>query len=483
MFYAPDGSFIAASSENEARTKLGLDSDVKLEQDPDVLDTWFSSWLWPLTTMRWLFDGTTEETADLKKFLPTDLLVTAPDIIFFWVARMIMATAKFKNEIPFKDVYFTSLIRDGKGRKLSKSLGNSPDPINIVDKYGADAVRFTIIFLSPLGQDIKMDVDVEQQDVPSIEIGRNFANKIWNAARLVQMKAEQANALDNPEEIKALDDSELSLADKWILSRLNSTIQSIVNSLDTYRVDEYSKTLYDFIWRDFCDWWLEIFKIQLNESPNAAYSQALVKFALDIFDGILKLLHPVMPFITEEIYHILNDIPDEKSISTECSPIPIIESINPEIEQKFELFKLVVEEVRKIRANSGIVPSQKVPLILSCKDQEQKEFFENQTKNIQSIVKASELTIGIGITKPENSISSVVREIEIFIQQESMDMEKERERLSKEIERLERYIQGSEKKLSNESFVAKAPENIISFEREKLASMKESLEKLKSMLG
>lgn len=482
VFYAPDGRFSAANSEDDARDKLSLDSNVQLEQDPDVLDTWFSSWLWPLTTMRWLYDGKTEDTEDLLKFLPTDLLVTAPDIIFFWVARMIMATAKFKNEIPFKDVYFTSTIRDGKGKKLSKSLGNSPDPINIIDKYGADAVRFTIIFLSPLGQDIKMDVNVEQQDIPSMEIGRNFANKIWNAARLVQMKAEQTFESENNEKENLLDYTELSLADKWILSRLHSIIKSIGNSLDSYRVDEYSKTLYDFIWRDFCDWWLEIFKIQLNESPNTAYTKALVKFALDLFDNILKLLHPVMPFITEEIYHILNDIPEEKSISTENTPNLNVKLIASEIEQKFELFQLLIEEIRRVRANSGIAPSQKVPLFISCKDTEQKDFFENQSKNIQSLVKISELTIGIGIAKPENSLSSVVREIEIFIQQDAMDIEKERERLKKEIERLERNIQTSEKKLNNESFVSKAPENIISYEREKLASMKDSLEKLKAML-
>ncbi len=482
VFYAPDGRFTAANSEDEAKNKLGLESNISLEQDHDVLDTWFSSWLWPLTTMRWLFDGKTEDTEDLLKFLPTDLLVTAPDIIFFWVARMIMVTSKFKNEIPFKDVYFTSTIRDGKGQKLSKSLGNSPDPINIIDKYGADAIRFTIIFLSPLGQDIKMDVNVEQQDIPSMEIGRNFANKIWNASRLIQMKAEQFIEAENLTNVNSLDETQLSLADKWILSRLHSTIKSISNSLDTYRVDEYSKTLYDFIWRDFCDWWLEVFKIQLNESQDSAYSKALVKFALEIFDSILKLLHPVMPFITEEIYHILNDIPDEKSISTENSPVLNAQYIAPGIEQKFELFQLIIEEIRRIRANAGIAPSQKVPLYISCKDSEQKEFFVQQEKNIQSLVKTSELNIAIGIAKPENSLSSVVREIEIFIQQEAMDMEKEHERLNKEIERLERNIQGSEKKLSNESFVAKAPENIISYEREKLASMKESLEKLKAML-
>lgn len=483
VYYAENGDFTAANSEEEARKKLGLDQNAKLKQDPDVLDTWFSSWLWPLTTMRWLYDGKTENTDDLAKFLPTDLLVTAPDIIFFWVARMIMVTHKFKNEIPFKNVYFTSIIRDGKGQKLSKSLGNSPDPINIIDKYGADAVRFTIIFLAPLGQDIRMDVNVAEQDIPSMEIGRNFANKIWNAARLVQMKSDSIQVAGEKKVESIFDYSQLSLADMWILSRLHSTIRSVNHSFENFRVDEYSKTLYDFIWRDFCDWWLEIFKIQLAESESDLYSQSLISFALNLFDSILKLLHPAMPFITEEIYHVFNSLPDEKSISTEKAPVLSAEYINSEIEQKFELFQMLIDEIRSIRANSNIAANQKIPLTISCKNIEQSEFFNSQSKNIQYLAKSSELLIGIEIEKPANSLSSVVRELEIFIQQDAVDLEKEQQRLNKEIERLERNISTSEGKLSNESFVAKAPEKVISYEREKLASMKVSLAKLKQMLS
>jgi valyl-tRNA synthetase len=191
VYYAPDGRYTAARSEAEARQRLGLPEDVPLEQDPDVLDTWFSSWLWPLTTMRWLADGVTEDTPELRFFLPTNLLVTAPEIIFFWVARMIMATLKFRGTIPFRDVYFTSVIRDERGRKLSKSLGNSPDPLPIIERYGADAVRFTMIYLSPLGQDVRLRIEERTQDIPSMEIGRNFANKLWNAGRLLWLKSRQ----------------------------------------------------------------------------------------------------------------------------------------------------------------------------------------------------------------------------------------------------------------------------------------------------
>ena len=276
VFYTEDGQFTAARNETEAREKLSISSDVKLIQDEDVLDTWFSSWLWPMTTMNWLNNG--EETNDeLDHYLSTDLLVTGPDIIFFWVARMIMATEKFYGKKPFKDVYFTSMIRDGKGRKLSKSLGNSPDPLIIMDKYGADAVRFTMLYLAPLGLDVRMDVDVDAQDIPSMDIGRNFTNKIFNAGRFLNMKLEDAGA-----EASDLKEDELSLADKWILSRLNSTIKKCNEALDNYKVNDYAKMLYNFIWNDYCSWYVEIVKVQSNNSDNNLYKASLATFAIEI---------------------------------------------------------------------------------------------------------------------------------------------------------------------------------------------------------
>jgi valyl-tRNA synthetase len=274
VYYSEDGQFTAAKNEDEARVKLNLDSNVKLSQDEDVLDTWFSSWLWPMTTTGWDSENPENSHSDLAKYLPSDLLVTGPDIIFFWVARMIMATKEFNGQVPFKDVYFTSMIRDGKGRKLSKSLGNSPDPLNIIDKYGADAVRYTMIYLAPLGQDVRMDVDVNAQDIPSMEMGRNFANKIWNAGRFLQMKYNEAES--SAEHI--LSESEYSLADKWILSKLNTAIKDIDNYIENYKVTEYSKVLYDFIWKDFCDWYVEIVKIQFNNADED-YKKRIANFA------------------------------------------------------------------------------------------------------------------------------------------------------------------------------------------------------------
>lgn len=481
VYYTEDGRFTAASTENEARKKLGLADNISLKQDEDVLDTWFSSWLWPLTTMHWLADGETEETQDLTTYLPTDLLVTAPDIIFFWVARMIMATMYFKNEIPFKNVYFTSTIRDGKGRKLSKSLGNSPDPLNIIEKYGTDANRFTIIYLSPLGQDVKMDVDVKAQDIPSMEIGRNFANKIWNAGRFLLMKleAEGLNDCCPVNENKILTDEELTFSDKWILSRFYSTIKNIHYALDNYKVNDYSKLLYDFIWRDFCDWYVEIIKVQLNRSESTSYKRALMKHAIHLYEQILMLLHPIMPFITEEIWHLLDERTDEESISLQRIPDANDLLIDITLEEKFFNLQLLVEEIRRMRATINLPPQQKIPVVISSKNEEEKTFIFNESDIISAMANCSSVKSELNIHKPANCLTSVVRETEIFLLLEgTIDIAKEKERLNKEKERLQNNIIATEKKLSNEKFVNNASPEIVERERQKLESMKESFKKV-----
>ncbi|TAL70899.1 MAG: valine--tRNA ligase [Bacteroidetes bacterium] len=480
VYYTEDGKYTAANSPDEARKKLGISNNEQLRQDEDVLDTWFSSWLWPLTTMNWLHDGKSENTKELEKFLPTDLLVTAPDIIFFWVARMIMATMKFKKEIPYKDVYFTSTIRDGLGRKLSKSLGNSPDPLNIIDKYGTDAVRFTSLYLSPLGQDVKMDVDVEHQDIPSMEIGRNFANKIWNAGRFILMKQEQVNG-DSPATDKMINNNsfEFSLSDKWIISRFNSTIKNVNDALDNYRVNDYTKILYDFIWRDFCDWYVEIIKVQLNGSTDSSYNQSFIKFVIILYEGILKLLHPIMPFITEEIWHLLYEHPEVESISLQRMPETSESLIDLKLEEDFEFLQSIVEEIRKLRSLLNIPPQQKTKVTISAHNHFIYEMLNTDKILIETLAKCEAVKIEKNISKPDNSIGSVIRETEVFLLlDESIDLDKERKRLNKEIDRLKRNIDGSEKKLSNEKFVGNAPEEVVLYEREKLNSMKESLKKV-----
>ncbi len=481
VYFTADGQFTAARDIDEARQKLNLSDDIELNQESDVLDTWFSSWLWPMTTMKWLEDGTDAPNATMKAFQPTDLLVTAPDIIFFWVARMIMANQKFNEEIAFKDVYFTSMIRDGKGRKLSKSLGNSPDPLNIIDKYGTDAVRFTMIYLSPLGQDVKMDVDVDAQDIPCMEIGRNFANKVWNAGRFLMMKFNDLNIeeIENFDKLQKLSVDELSFGDKWIVSRFNTTLIETRAALDNFKVNDFSKLLYDFIWRDFCDWYVEIVKVQLNSSDDVNYKYRLLKFAVELYENVVTSLHPVMPFISEEIWHILGNRDENESISTQKIPEVNNNLISPDVEQKFELIQLIVEEFRRLRSGINLAPQTKAPIAVNAKDNALYELMMSQEAILKSFAKASVITITNNADKPENSLSSVVREVELhLILEGTIDLDKEKERLNKEIVRLKGNIMGCEKKLSNEKFVNNASAEIVAYEKEKLASMKDSLEKV-----
>ncbi|MBM2813400.1 MAG: valS [Ignavibacteria bacterium] len=479
VYYTSDGRMAAASNETEARKKLNLPDSVPLKQDDDVLDTWFSSWLWPMTTMHWMEKGN-ETTDDLEFFLPTDLLVTAPDIIFFWVARMIMASGKFTSKIPFRDIYFTSTIRDGLGRKLSKSLGNSPDPLNIIDKYGTDAVRFTTLYLSPLGQDVRMEVDVDAQDIPSMELGRNFANKIWNAGRFLMMKRDslsiEPDGISDKSNILTFN---LSLSDKWILSRFNSTVQKAGDALDNYKITDYTKILYDFIWRDFCDWYLEILKVEMKESTDESQRQALMNFTLDIFEGILLILHPIMPFLTEELWHLSHNKDENESISLQSTPNVNDNNINLEIEDEFEFLQLLIEEVRRMRQGAQIPPGQKLPLVISVPEPRIEEFLNIENEIIAVLGRCSEVIIGHNAEKPQQCLSSVVRGTELFIViGNTIDLKQERERLMKEKQRLENNIAGSQKKLENEQFIANAPEKIIAFERKKLDDMRNSLEKV-----
>lgn len=474
VYYAEDGTFTAAASEEEARQKLGLPAEAKLVQDPDVLDTWFSSWLWPMTTMHWLADGKTEETDDMSFYLPSNVLVTGPDIIFFWVARMIMASLKFTGKIPFRDVYFTSIIRDEKGRKMSKSLGNSPDPLNVIDKYGADALRFTIVYLAPLGTDVRLEV--KEQDVPQVELGRNFANKIWNAGRFLMMKRE-----DNPfaGEQSSLSEDELTAADKWIRSRYHSTIKNVGDHLNNYRITEYARTLHEFIWRDFCDWYVEILKSQINTSDDSEAKARMVHFAMSIFDGTMRLLHPVMPFISETLWQ---ELATEKSTDMICNALnPQFkqEYVKQDVEESFSLLQMLIEEVRKMRSLANIQNHQKLPLTLRVSDAELSAFLLAQSSTISSLGRASEVTIAPNADKPDNALSSVIRGIDIFIETAgAIDQEKEKARLTKEADRLSGLIRSIEGKLNNPGFVSKAPEQVVKAEQEKLDSIKDSYAKI-----
>ncbi len=477
VYYAEDGRFTAAQSEQHAREKLGIDASVPLRQDPDVLDTWFSSWLWPLTTMRWrgpLLHTTDSYSEELMRYyLPTQLLVTGPDIIFFWVARMIMATLKFRGDVPFRDVYFTSIIRDVKGRKLSKSLGNSPDPLEIISKYGSDAVRFTMIYLAPLGSDVRLDIDEKTQDIPSMELGRNFANKVWNACRFLQMKRAE---IVSDESMQA--QYQLSTADAWIASRYATTLNNAAEALASYRITEYAKMLYEFIWRDFCDWYVEVVKVQFARTESSAHRTAMMDHAFAIIEGTLQLLHPVMPFITEELWHGVFNRSRDESLSTLQLAQPSSGAVNAAIEEQFELLQNVVEGIRRQRAEMVIPPGERLDVHLSVPPA-MVEFVTEQVEIIRSLGRCAEIVIGTSLSKPAGSVADVVRGIEIYLIVEGkIDFEKERARLTKEAERLRGAIAGVEKKLSNASFVENAKPDVVQSERQKLHDWTDALDKI-----
>lgn len=495
VYYTPDGNYTAARSEEEARKNLGVGPDVAIRQDEDVLDTWFSSWLWPFSTLGWPND-----TTDLHYFNPTDTLVTAPDIIFFWVARMIMANMEFlkgtpgrngkprkKDEdlIPFRDVYFTSIIRDAQGRKMSKSLGNSPDPLDVIDQYGADALRFTIAYLSPLGQDVLFSSE-------KCELGRNFANKIWNAGRFLLMNKKEIIG-EAEVSLEKLQLDNLDLADRWILSRLNQAIKTFNISLTEFHINEATKLLYDFIWHDFCDWYVELVKTRFYGDEAREAKAAVIARALWIFDQALRLLHPVMPFISEELWQHLADRKGQSLVHAEFPNVDT-HSINQTIEDELNFVIKVIEAVRNIRGELNVAPSKQVEIHVHLHGKFGEKLAENanyvqgllnyidrlcRAKTIPSW--ASEST---KIERPKASASAVVDGTEIFVPLEDIiDLDAERKRLEKEITRLQGLIDGIERKMANPSFVEKAPKDVVEKEREKQKSITLNIEKLKVNLA
>lgn len=429
------------------------------EQDPDVLDTWFSSWLWPFSTMGW-----PENTDDLKKYFPTDFLSTAPDIIFFWVARMIMASLEFTGKIPFSDVYFHNIVRDEMGRKMSKSLGNSPDVIEVMNKYGTDALRFTLVYLAPQGTDIYYANE-------KCEIGRNFANKLWNAARFLLMKKEQSRGASIP--------FEQDIFDKWIQSRLQSTIKAYLKALNEFKINEASAALYDFIWGDFCDWYIEVLKIKANDNPDSA--EAIFENAINIFEDSIKLLHPVMPFITEELWQGIKDRKENESISISNMPEHQDTLIDVITEQNVILIQQLMASARNMRAEMGLSPSVKCDITVNCKTEKDAELLVSTKNYIKSLAKIEAFEIETKKETPSyKSVTSVVGPYQLYLKIEGLiDVEQEKAKLNKEIERTEGFIISITKKLSNENFVSKASSEVVENEKKKLDDNRQKLEKLK----
>ena len=470
-----------------------------LRQDEDVLDTWFSSWLWPFSTLGW-----PEKTADLKYFYPTDTLVTGPDIIFFWVARMIMAglevsgdiplpdgSARTRTEerIPFRDVYFTSIIRDMKGQKMSKSLGNSPDPLDVIAEYGADALRFTIVYLAPLGQDVLYSND-------KCEIGRNFANKIWNAGRFLLMNKEQlqpGSGNSAPADTGAhtevhIPNSKVSgdfldLADRWILSRLHSTISDLDNALTKFEINLAIKILYDFLWHDFCDWYVEMIKGRLYGDETAEAKNVVLDRALSVFDQALRLLHPFMPFVTEELWQHLEERTAGASIMV--APYPALDTscIDKNTEAEMAFVQNVINSVRNVRGELSVPPSKEISLIINFTGDSREDILKKYRGYFQRLARVTDIQTLRKGEKPKNAASAVVEGGELFIPLEGLiDLGAERERIQKEIDHIRSMVESTGKKLANESFVSRAPKEVVDKEREKLEIFKANLEKLQKNL-
>lgn len=427
-----------------------------IRQDDDVLDTWASSWLWAYE----IFKSEEEQ----NYYYPTNTLVTAPDIIFFWVARMIMAGLHFKNDIPFHDVYFTSIIRDVQGRKMSKSLGNSPNPLDVIQEFGADALRFTVIYLAPLGQDVLFSTD-------KCELGRNFANKIWNAGRFLLMNRE------NIPLNKGLINEHVDFSDQWILSRFNQTLTDLNSMMEKFEINNAIKIIYTFVWNDFCDWYIEMAKNRLY-SDNEEIKSAVLTRALNIFDDTLKIVHPFMPFITEELWQLLSQRQEGESIS--ISKYPEIDNslINPDAEKEMTFVQDIITAIRNIRGEMNIPPSKNVDVFLKTNS-----VADYQIDYIKKLAKVDNLKIDAMMEKPQASASAIVKDVEIFVPLKGLiDLDVERKRLQKEIDRIEGALKGIEKKLSNEKFIKNAAPEVVEREKTKQQDWQKNLEKLKDIL-
>ena len=433
------------------------------DRDPDVLDTWASSWLWPMGVHSWPEGGN-----DLNKFYPTDVVVTGPDIIFFWVARMIMTGYEFMDDLPFKDVYFTSILRDETGRKLSKSLGNSPDPFDLFDEYGTDAVRFGIMLMAPQGLDVLFSKD-------RLEIGRNFMNKLWNACRFIQMNIPENwnNELD-------IDSAELDLSDKWILSRLSKTIDDYNRQLDRFHFNEAAKVLYEFTWNDFCDWYVEIAKTRFygNDEGKADITRTV---SLKCIRTVLALLHPYSPFITEDLWSHFKAA-NALDLIVDQWPERDFKSLNDNAEKQMVLLQEVVTAIRSIRSRMNVPPSKFPDLVVRC-DDDQASFLENHRELLKSLARIGEMTLGESIEKPGQSATAVVGGMEMYILLEGLvDLNQEKSRMGKRIGEINRLITGINGKLSNENFINRAPEHVVAKERTNLDRLTEELEKVTANL-
>lgn len=461
-WYGPDQKMFVAINEEEVmkQAEAHYGKKVELTQEEDVLDTWFSSALWPFSTLGW-----PEKTKSLEKFYPTSTLVTGADIIFFWVARMIMFGLYEMDEIPFKNVFFHGIVRDEIGRKMSKSLGNSPNPLDLIDKYGADAIRFAMIYNTSQGQDVHFSEKL-------IEMGRNFANKMWNGSRFVIMNLDGFD-------VTKVDKSRLKyeLVDKWIFSRLNETAKSVAENLDKFLLDEAAKSVYEFLRGDFCDWYVEMAKIRLYNSEDAD-SKLTAQYVLwTVLEAGMRLLHPFMPYITEEIWQTIKA--EGETVMLAQYPVADEKLIDKDVEKSFEYIKELISSLRNIRAEAGISPAKPAKVVIKSSDESElntiKEnyFFITKLGNLESI------EYGKNMEKPAQSGFRVTGNSEVYmILTGLLDIEAEVKKLKAQLDKVAVELEKMNAKLSNEKFTSKAPAHILERDRRIQKEYQDKFDKL-----
>jgi len=433
-------------------------------QDEDVLDTWFSSWLWPFATLGW-----PKETEDLDFFYPTNVLVSGYDILFFWIARMIMAGIHFTDQVPYKDIFITGMVKDKQGRWMSKSLGNGIDPLDMIEQYGADAVRYCLIILCAQGQDIKLDPT-------KFEMGRNFANKIWNAFRFLSIHMEPGKNYDSD-----IDYDSLGLTDRWMITRVQQTIEAVEDDLSRYRLNEALLKIYGLVWNDFCDWYLELIK---PDDFNEKMSEDIVARAIVIFETLMKLLHPFMPYITEEIWQRLRDRDVEDALIRADWPVYNNEWVYEDDADLFSTIQTMISSIRNIRAEMNVHVNKEIEIQISAVDHSVSEHLEKHEDIFRKLLKIKDFTVSPDIERPRASASAVVDGSEIYVPLAGViDFDKERERIVKEVDRLEKFLKSINGKLNNEKFMQNAPEKVIQNEKNKKSDTETNLSKLKKILA
>jgi valyl-tRNA synthetase len=465
VWYCTDCEEIIVSREDPTKcTKCGSEN---IEQDPDVLDTWFSSALWPFSTLGW-----PDDTSELKDFYPTGVLVTGFDIIFFWVARMIMMGLKFMDDVPFKDVYIHALVRDEQGHKMSKSKGNVVDPLIMSDKYGADCFRFTLAAFAAQGRDVKFSE-------ARVEGYRHFINKLWNATRFILMNLKEDYVYPKGEYLRARVENrsaeDTSLASRWILSRLAATADEINSAFDEYRYNDAANAIYQFTWHEFCDWYIEMVKTDMNTERKDTL--------LYTVETILRLLHPIMPFVTEEIWQRLPISHEAESIMIARFPEGLARDTSAEVSAA--LVMEAISGIRNIRGEINVPPSEQLDVVLKLESPDSVEVLKQNMHYIERLARATVTDVGVQVPKPDNAYTAVRTGLEVYVSLKGIDVTAELERLNKEKGKVQKALVGVEKKLQNRDFMDKAPEAVVKKVHgqhdeyaAKLSKINDSIEKL-----